>query len=131
MKWGALLLLTTAVGAPGCLERKIHVTSEPPGAAVWINDVEVGRTPLTTGFTYYGTYDVRVRKDGFAPVWTSRPANTPLWECPPVDIFAMAVPVTIEKQVEWDFKLSPSEPEDLPSLVKRAGEMKSLVTPRP
>src|SRR5215471_15531012 len=70
---------------PGCLERTITITSEPPDAIVWLNDVEVGRTPLKTGFTFYGDYDVRLRKEGYEPVQTHRETDTPIYEFAPID----------------------------------------------
>ena len=42
----AFALAGAALLSGGCLERTIKVTTEPEGAVVWINDVEVGRTPL-------------------------------------------------------------------------------------
>ncbi|MEO1498872.1 MAG: PEGA domain-containing protein, partial [Planctomycetota bacterium] len=75
-------MLICAVPMAGCLERTITVTSEPPGAIVTLNDVEIGRTPVTTEFTYFGVYDVRVRKDGYEPLVTRRETTTPWWEYP-------------------------------------------------
>ncbi len=123
------LLLVGLVVLPGCLERRIQVTSEPPGATVWLNDVEVGRTPLKTGFKYYGTYDVRVRKDGYEPIWTPRTANTPLWEVPPIDLAATALPVRIEREVAWHFDLAAPAPDNVPDLVKRGKELRSRLAP--
>lgn len=102
------LLISAAAGVPGCLKRTIHVTSEPPGALVWLNDVEVGRTPLETDFTYYGLYSVRIRKEGFEPVVTTKRAKAPLYEWPVVDLAAEAWPQTIETNIRWHFDLSPT-----------------------
>lgn len=115
----------------GCLERRIHVTSDPPGAAVTINDVEVGRTPLKTGFKYYGTYDVRIRKEGHEPIWTPRTANTPLWEVPPVDLVATALPIRIENEVSWHFDLAPTTADNAEELLQRGREMQARVAPSP
>ncbi len=41
--------------AAGCVQRTITITSDPPGALVWLNDREIGRTPLDVNFVYYGT----------------------------------------------------------------------------
>ncbi|MCC5829414.1 MAG: PEGA domain-containing protein [Phycisphaeraceae bacterium] len=57
-------LLTVAGGLGGCVRRTITITSEPSGALVHLNDQEVGRTPLTIGFTHYGVYDVRLTHEG-------------------------------------------------------------------
>ncbi len=92
----------------GCLQRRIHVTSDPPGATVWLNGVEVGRTPVAAEFTFYGTYDVRLHKDGHEPVAASKWAVMPWYEIPPVDFVAMALPWTVSTNVRWDFDLAPS-----------------------
>lgn len=97
-------LLLTLVG--GCSQRVIEITSEPPGALVWLNDVEVGRTPLQTRFQYYGEYDVRVVKEGFEPLRTSATAWTPIYERPPLDLATSPIPMTT--RVRWHFALSPT-----------------------
>ena len=48
----------------GCQQRTIRVTSEPSGAVAYLNDVEVGRTPVEVDFTWFGTYEVRLEKEG-------------------------------------------------------------------
>lgn len=48
----------------GCVERLITVRSQPPGSLVYLNDEEVGRTPVTVPFKFYGTYDVRLEHEG-------------------------------------------------------------------
>lgn len=104
----AMVVLAGFVGlGGGCLERTVTITSTPPGAVVWLNDVEVGRTPVTTGFTFYGVYDVRLRREGFEPVVTTREAAAPIYEYPPVDFVAEAVPARIRTRLVWDFELVP------------------------
>ena len=71
----ALVLLA---GLGGCLERRLLITSDPPGAAVSINDVDLGRTPVEADFTFYGGYDVLVRMDGFEPIRERRDIPTPI-----------------------------------------------------
>lgn len=100
----ALVLLL----AGGCAQRHAVVTSEPAGATVFVNDVEVGRTPLKFDFTYYGVYDVRVEKAGFEPLRTKANANTPIDERMPVDLAAAALPFSIDHEVKWHFTLEPA-----------------------
>lgn len=121
------------LAAQGCLERKISMTTEPPGATVWVNDTEVGRTPLTTGFLFYGGYDVVARKDGYEPVSTSRDTPTPLWEYPPFDLIATALPFKITKTVKWHIDLKPSDPgaADPEALIQRANELRAQAMPKP
>ena len=61
-------------GGCGRQERVIEITSEPAGAVVWLNDRELGRTPVQTEFLFFGVYDVRLALEGYEPVVTSREA---------------------------------------------------------
>ena len=40
-----------------------RVQSDPPGALVYLNGEEVGRTPLAHDFLWYGNYDVELRSE--------------------------------------------------------------------
>ncbi len=63
-----LLAILSVIAIPllctGCIERLITVSSQPPGALVYLNDEEVGRTPVTVPFRFYGVYDVRLEHEG-------------------------------------------------------------------
>ena len=113
----------------GCLERTVTITSTPSDAIVWLNDVEVGRTPVTTGFTFYGDYDVRLRKEGYEPISTHRETSTPFYEYAPIDLAATAWPGRIKTRLEWHFDLTPSpDPkEEEPGLTERAKEMRDSI----
>ncbi|HBS28140.1 MAG TPA: hypothetical protein DEB06_01525 [Phycisphaerales bacterium] len=110
----------------GCVERRMVITSEPEGALVSLNDVEVGRTPLEVGFTYFGVYDIRLRREGYEPLVTSREAVAPLHEWPGVDLVAMAVPVRKSTVVRWHFTLEKSS-EDRDALLFRALELQQML----
>src|SRR5689334_927202 len=86
--------LTFALLLIGCsrIERQIEVTSDPPGALVWANDQEIGRTPLARDFTWYGTYDVVVRKDGYQALHTETKVIAPWWQWPPIDLAVEVLP---------------------------------------
>ena len=99
----ALLALTPALG--GCLERTVTITSEPPGALVILNDEEIGRTPVETGFRYFGVYDVRLQREGFEPLVTEKEAAAPIWEYPGIDLLAILAPWRVKTHLEWHFDL--------------------------
>lgn len=103
---GGLGAMTLGLG--GCLERRIQITSDPSGALVWLNDVEVGRTPCETAFTYFGDYDVRVRLEGYEPLVERKNARQPVYEYPPMDLVATALPAKIETEIKWHFVLEKS-----------------------
>lgn len=123
-----LLAPLAAVLSTGCVTRTLTVTSEPAGARVFLNDREVGCTPLTVGFTFYGVYDVRLEHAGCAPLWTKASARQPWWEYPGVDLLAeLTGPKRVD--VQWHFKLAPQVPAALRSpeaLMDHARQMREL-----
>lgn len=106
----AVVAVALMLAAAGCAQRTITITSEPSGALVHLNDQEVGRTPVTVPFTFYGEYDVRLEREGFDPLWTSVRAKAPFWEHPGPDLVAEAVGA--ENHVQWHFDLVP-EPDEV------------------
>ncbi len=118
--WLAVLLL------PACTERRIHITSDPSGALVALNDVEVGRTPCEVDFTYFGVYDVRLKKPGYEPLITKAEAEPPFHEWPGIDLAAMVIPAKKRTRIDWHFTLQPSV-EDRDALLTRARELRGTL----
>ena len=122
----ACCLAALLLPSVGCVRRMLEVRSEPAGALVWLNDQEVGRTPLEVPFTWYGTYDVRLEKDGYEPLWTTGQAKMPWWEFPGPDLVAELIPGA-ESRVQWDYRLTPAAAADRvsrPALIERAQELR-------
>lgn len=130
------LLLLVLIGATslGCVERRLRITSDPPGALVFLNDQDAGRTPLEVPFTWYGVYTVRAEKDGFQTLHTERVAEQPWWETPGPDLIAEALP-NREVEIAWHLELEPEQalPADsaayteyLDQLRFRAGTLREL-----
>ena len=99
----------------GCVKRTLTITSDPPNALVWLNDREVGRTPVSINFIYYGEYDIRIQHDDSESVMTSRWLRAPLWDMPFVDIAAEIMPFQLDSTPKWHFDLQPrnDNPEQL------------------
>lgn len=110
----------------GCgTKRSITVTSEPANALVFLNDEEIGRTPVTVPFTFYGVYDLRLEADGYKAVLTQREAKAPLWEYPGPDLVGEAVGG--ESHIQWHVDMEPLPVGDEASLVDRARQMRALL----
>ncbi len=118
------LLLFILLAGSGCVRRTISITSTPPGALVWLNDREVGRTPLEVDFLYYGEYDVRLAKEGYEPLHTSGKADPPLWDLPGPDLVSELMPWESHSRVEWMYELAPVA-NDEASLQDRAHELRN------
>jgi hypothetical protein len=108
----------------GCVERTITITSEPSGSLVYLNDEEVGRTPVTVPFRFYGVYDVRLEHDGYAPLWTKHQAHQPWWDFMGPDLIAETIPHAKSQQT-WSFSLAPRPADDPDLLMAHARQMRS------
>ena len=127
------LSLTAACALTGCVERRIRITSQPEGARVWLNDVELGATPVETAFTFYGDYDVRLELDGYERLHEMRKAKAPVHEWPGPDLIAAALPTRIENEIHWHFELEPELESVLDAqtlerdMIDRSGELRSML----
>jgi hypothetical protein len=121
-----LLPLILIFAITGCVERRLTITTAPKGSLVYLNDKEVGRTPLTVPFEWYGDYDVIIRKEGYETLKTHRRVKQPWYEYIPIDLFAECLwPATIYDDHYWDFELEPSKPTDINALKERAMEIRA------
>lgn len=123
-------LLVVALGV-GCVQRTITITSEPSEALVYLNDEEVGRTPVTVPFTFYGTYDVRLEREGCTSLWTTKRAKAPWWEAPGPDLIAEAIP-GMKAEQHWHFEMQVPGEVDEDRLIDRAIDLEdTLYGPSP
>ncbi len=120
---GALAAAVLACVCGGCIERTVHITSEPPGAMVWVNDVEVGRTPVEVEYEWEGAYDVRVMLEGYESVWEKREAKGAAHDIPGVDLVATVLPARFRSESRWHFELRRAD-EDVDGALERARSMR-------
>lgn len=125
----AYLLLIPLLLLSACVRRELTITSEPPGALVYLNDLEVGRTPLKRNFTFYGNYDVQLRLDGFQTLNTNAKIIAPWWQWVPFDLLAEALPLTDRKSLHYQLSPIAEEQEDPAYLLGRAEQMKATLPP--
>ena len=131
MKLGCLLTLLLACAAtlPGCVERTITINTEPQGAQVILNDEEIGISPVTVAFEWYGDYNVTIRKDGFETLKTHRNLKAPWYDAFPFDFFAGVLSSDrIVDAYEWTFQLEQKEPVPRDLLIQNAHALKQQLT---
>lgn len=120
---GLTLLLSTALA---CIERTVTINTVPDGATVMLNDQEVGASPVTVPFTWYGNYDVVCRKPGYKTLKTNVKLTTPWYQLPVVDLFTECmVPFTVRDRRAFDLQLEQERPPTKAELLNRAAEAKA------
>lgn len=121
-----LIAVLVAVVPFGCVERTVTINTEPEGATVFLNDQEVGQTPVRVPFTWYGDYDIIVRKKGHQTLQTHQRIDAPWYQWPVIDLFAECfMPFTIHDDRVLDtYVLAPKQVIDKPTLLESASQMK-------
>lgn len=122
---GAGVLL--AVGASsGCVERRMRIRTDPAGALIFVNDEEIGLSPVTFAFLWYGDYDIIARKPGFKTLKTHYRVDPPWYQLPPFDLVAETlIPTTIRDEHEVPtLTLEPAETPAVEDVVRRAVELR-------
>lgn len=103
----ALLVLLTLTQA-GCVSRRLMVQSNPPGAMVLLEGKEIGYTPTGVDFTYYGTRELTLIKDGYETKTQLVPIRAPWYQWPVIEFFSdNLLPGRITDRREVQFELEP------------------------
>jgi hypothetical protein len=112
----------------GCVRRTLTIETAPSGALVYLNDEEVGRSPVTTDFMWYGDYDVILRREGYETIRTHERIDAPWYQIPIIDFFVEVLyPVEVHDQRYLSYTL---EPERMPSraeVLERAEDLRRAV----
>ena len=117
-----LIALTTLAG---CVERQLTIHTKPEGAVVALNDEEIGESPVTVNFNWYGDYCVRISKEGYETLNTHRDLKGPWYDHFLFDFFAQIVnPNRIVDSYEWTFEISPKQQIGRDELIQNARELK-------
>ena len=117
--------LIAVVILSGCVERKLTINTRPQGALVVLNDEEIGQSPVTVPFEWYGDYCVRISKEGYETLNTHRRLKGPWYDRFPFDFFAqLIIPNRIVDSYEWTFELEEKQQISREELIKNAKELK-------
>lgn len=111
----------------GCVQRRMTVRSNPPGALVYVDDQAkpIGVTPCSHDFTYYGTRKFRLAKEGYETVTEMRDIPAPWYEYPGFDLVSENfVPGQIRDQRTLDFNLTPQLVISSDQILSRGEELR-------
>lgn len=122
---GLALIATLCACQSGCVQRRMAIRSNPPGALVYVDDYPVGTTPCAVDFTYYGTRKIRLVKDGFETLTVMQSIPAPWYQYAPFDfVTENFVPGEIRDQRNLDYQLRPQAMVPTEQLLARAEELR-------
>jgi len=138
--WLSVALVVVS-GQLGCVRRRMTIRSNPPGAVVYVDERRIGVTPVSTGYTYYGTREIQLVKDGHETVTEKHRFAAPWYQYPGIDFFAENLwPFETRDERVLDFDLPPMQAAVPADVMRRAEQLRGeaqqgmvtpLVEPRP
>lgn len=120
-----VVIFIAALSLPGCVERQLTINTEPQEALVILNDEEIGTSPVTVSFEWYGDYNVRISKQGYETLNTHRKLKAPLHDKFPFDLLALLSTKRKVDSYEWTFELEEKKQVSREQLLQNAQELKS------
>ena len=125
MKNRILALVVLILIAPGCVERRLTIRTNPPGALCYVDDHWVGITPVSTSFIYYGNRKIRLVKDGYETLTVIEPIWPPYYEIPPLDFVSETLVIgKLRDQRNLDYQLRPQTMVPQDQLLGRASQLR-------
>ena len=122
-----LAVLVASLGMlEGCVERRYTIRSDPPGATVVINGEEIGPSPASRSFNYYGDRKVTLLLDGYQTRTFIQPIKAPWWDNYLTEFFTEnLVPVSLRDEREYKYVLEPAQMPFQEKLQERAESLRS------
>jgi hypothetical protein len=111
----------------GCVRRRMTVRSNPPGATVYLDGKEIGRTPFSTNFDFYGKREFRLEKQGYDTQTVLLPVRAPWYEWPGIDFVSeVLLPGKLTDQKYYEFDMLPECVMPTHELVGRAEDLRRI-----
>lgn len=77
---------------------------------VYVDDQQIGPTPVSTGYTYNGTRTITLVRDGYETMTVKHTFEAPWYQRPPLDFFSENLtPREIRDERVLDFTLVPQQ----------------------
>ncbi|MBI4598100.1 MAG: PEGA domain-containing protein [Candidatus Omnitrophica bacterium] len=100
-------LVLCGILSSGCIRRSLTITTEPPGAMVYVNDELKGESPVTYDFIWYGSHRLILRKDGYERIQETKFIRSPFYFWIPFDLAMELLPFPIRDRRAWSYTLNP------------------------
>ena len=128
-----LLLCAACVTlATGCVQRRVTIRSNPPGALVYIDNHAIGTTPVSHDFTYYRTGQIRLVKDGYETLSVLQPIRTPWYQWFGLDFVSEnVIPWEIRDERVYSYQMAPQRIVPVEEFLGRGENLRASATSDP
>ena len=123
-----LLAVLVITSLSGCVQRRFIVRSQPEGAFVTIDRQPIGMTPLSVPYTYSGTREIQLEKDGYKTIKVQQRVKPTWYETFPISLvtenFAFR---ELRDERVLDFQMEPKTQVQETLLLDRANDLRNNV----
>lgn len=121
-----ILFVATSLCLTGCMHRRVTINSNPQGALVRIDGEDIGYTPASIDYTWYGTREVQLVKDGFETQTRLIRLSPPWYQRFPLDFVTDNFLGThVRDHRRFDLQMQPKRPEDTTNVIDRGRSLRS------
>ena len=111
------------------MERRYTLRTDPPGALAIVNGEEIGPTPVSRSFYYYGDREITFLLDGYETKTVIQPIKAPWWDNLVTEFFTRKpLAVHLRDEREFKYQLSPAQQPQAADLKDRAEQVRSRIT---
>ncbi|MCL2306121.1 MAG: PEGA domain-containing protein, partial [Planctomycetaceae bacterium] len=122
-----LLVFAEITVVSGCVRRRLTVRTNPPGAVAYLDNVELGKTPISRNFDYYGNRELKLIKEGYEPHVETIRLRAPWYQWIGLDFFSeVLIPGTITDEHEYPITLKPQQIVSPDDLIAEGERMKAM-----
>ncbi|MEZ6125200.1 MAG: PEGA domain-containing protein [Planctomycetaceae bacterium] len=122
-------LLAAVLLQAGCVHRRVTINSNPQGALVRIDGQEIGYTPASVDYTWYGTREVQLVKDGYETQTQMIELTPPWYQRFPLDFVSDNFLGThVRDHRRYDLQMRPKQPDVTSDVIERGRSLRSEAT---
>lgn len=108
------------------MHRRMTINSNPPGARVLVDGKDIGLTPVSMDFLYYGTREITLIKDGYETKTVMQDVSMPWYQVPPLDFISdNFVPYKVTNRHGFHYDLQPQKQVPQRSLIDRGNSLRN------
>lgn len=127
-KLAVFAVVVIVIAVAGCVKKSIGVRTDPPGATIFLDGLEVGTSPLERSpFDFYGTREIMVVKSGYVIERRLVEIEQPWFTYFPFDVVSeLLLPYNIQDRHHYYFMLEPMPPVDREVVLRNAEQTRAI-----
>ena len=123
--WLLIVLIIVPMLCCGCVQRRMIIRSIPEGAFVMVDGQSVGSTPLSVPYTYSGTRDIKLERDGYKTINVQQRFDPQWYQTFPVSLISENFAGReIRDERVLDFTMEPTSQVQEDRLLERANDLR-------